>query len=166
MKNITCINNLQSCHICKLKGFFCYTPDGADFETCPGCGRNDFLNNSVNYKNIPTKYDFLFEDEFDNDMRNEYRYCEFCKIIFKLGCPHYFGGCTTNIYNCHFVKKWKDKNTNIEYQGMPQFDDNNDWFNNVNSIEVLQMCCPHNDNKCKKRGHPISGNCDIKNIPL
>ena len=79
MKNVTCINNLQSCNSCKLKGFFCYTPDGADFETCPGCGRDDFLNSSVNYKKIPTKYDFLFEDEFDDDMRNEYRYCEFCK---------------------------------------------------------------------------------------
>ena len=71
---------------------------------------------------------------------------------------------STDIVN--FVKKWKDKNTNIEYEGMPQFDDNDDWFNNVNNIEVLQMCCPHNGNKCKKSGYPISENCDIKSIQL
>ena len=39
-----CVNELQECNRCKLKGFFCYTPFGADFETCPCCGKNDFLN--------------------------------------------------------------------------------------------------------------------------
>ena len=44
MKNKMCVNELQECNRCKLKGFFCYTPFGADFETCPCCGKNDFLN--------------------------------------------------------------------------------------------------------------------------
>ena len=71
MKNITCVNSLQSCFICKLNGFFCYTPDGADFETCPCCGNKDFLN-STKIK----KYDVLYEDKFDDDIRREYRYCK------------------------------------------------------------------------------------------
>ncbi len=149
MKNGSFVNKLQKCHHCNLKGFFCYTPMGADFETCPCCGNYDFLNNSVNYKNTPTKYDFLYEtDDYDNDMRTKYRYCEGCKIIFELGCVHRTGGCTDNVYNCHFIKKWKDTITNIEYDGMPIFDDNNDWFDNVNNVEVLDMFCPHNHNIC------------------
>ena len=162
MKNITCVKSLQNCYSCKLKGFFCLTPNGADFETCPCCGHNDFLNTCVNYKKQPTKYDFLFEDEFENDMRNKYKYCDFCKIIFELGCYHYIGGCTDNIYNCHFIKKWKDQDKDIIYEGMPQFDDSEDWFNNVNNIEVLQMYCPHNNHKCNK-GYPISSDCRLKN---
>ena len=123
----------------------------------------DFLNNSVNYKICPEKYDFLFEDEFDNDMRNAYRYCNDCNIIFELGCMHNIGGCTDNVYNCHFIKKWKNKVTNIEYEGMPMFDDEDDWFNNVNNVEVLQMYCPHNNNKCKKSFHENNYTCNINN---
>ena len=166
MKNTCYVNNLFKCWFCQQKGFFCYTPEGGDFETCPCCGRNDFLNTSVNYKENPkykenpTKYDFLFEDEFQDDMRLIYKYCDFCKIIFKLGCIHYNGGCTSNVFNCHFIKKWKHKDTNIEYEGMPLFDDDEDWFNNVNNVEILEMYCPHNNNKCKK-GHKNEGECRL-----
>ena len=146
MKNKMCVNELQECNRCKLKGFFCYTPFGADFETCPCCGKNDFLNKSVNYKKLPTKYDFLYE--YENDMRYSYKYCNFCKIIFEVGCMHCVVGCTDNVYNCHFIKKWKDKITNVEYYGMPCFDDENDWFDNVNNVDVLEMYCPHNGYTC------------------
>lgn len=150
MKNILCVNSTYYCSHCKLKGFFCYTPNGADFETCPCCGENDFLNNYVNYKNYPTRYDFLFEDEFIDDMRYKFKYCNHCNIIFQLGCVHLIGGCTESTYNCHFIKKWKDKISNIEYDGMPMFDDVDDWFNNANNVEVLEMYCPHKNNKCKE----------------
>lgn len=161
MKNVLCVDKIYYCCYCKLNGFFSYTPSGADFETCPCCGKNDFLNESVNYKKKPTKYDFLFEDEFENDMRYALGYCNFCKIIFKLGCIHNNGGCTDNVYNCHFIKKWKHKVTNIEYDGMPKFDDNDDWFNNVNNVEVLQMYCPHNNNKCKTSCYKVDDMCDL-----
>ena len=150
MKNTLYVDKVQNCYSCKLKGFFCYTPQGGDFETCPCCGNYDFLNASVNDENGPTIYDFLLEDEFDNDMRNVYSYCNHCNIIFTLGCDHYNGGCTDVIYNCHFIKKWKNKITNIEYEGMPKFDDKDDWFNNVNNVEVLEIYCPHNHVKCTK----------------
>ncbi len=158
VKNTCYVNSTHKCNYCNLKGFFCSTPNGADFETCPCCGAYDFLNDCVN----STKYDFLFEDEFENDMRNQYRYCKFCKIIFRLGCDHYNGGCTDNVYNAHFVKKWKHKVTGIEYEGMPLFDDENDWFNEVNNIKILKMYCPHNNNKCKTKGRgPVSYICDL-----
>lgn len=160
MKNITCVNGLQCCVYCELKGFFCYTPEGADFGTCPCCGKYDFVNASVNYTKT-SKYDFLYEDEFENDMRNLYKYCEFCKIIFKLGCRHCIVGCTSDVFNCHFIKRWKHKVTNIEYEGMPQFDDSNDWFENVNNVEVLEMYCPHKGDKCKNSSYPVKYNCDL-----
>jgi len=151
MKNILCVDKMYYCYHCNVRGFFCYTPSGADFQTCPCCGQNDFLNDAINRYPYPKirMYDFLFEDEFENDMRNVYRYCSFCKIIFQLGCMHYNGGCTSNVYNCHFIKKWKHKTTNIVYEGMPLFDNYEDWFNNVNDVVVLKMHCPHNNSKCK-----------------
>ena len=161
MKNTLCVGKVYYCYNCKIKGFFCYTPNGADFETCPSCGKYDYLNSSVNDVTTPTKYDFLSEDEYANDMRNLYSYCEHCKIIFKLGCMHYNGGCTDNTYNCHFIKRWKDKINNIEYEGMPMFDDNEDWFNNVNNVEILQMYCPHHNDKCKKNKSKINGECNL-----
>ena len=162
MKNVLNVDEVYNCQHCKLNGFFCYTPLGADFETCPCCGKYDFLNNCVNYNNSPTKYDFLFEDEFENDMRYVYKYCNQCNIIFKLGCVHYIGGCTDNVYNCHFIKKWKNKVTNIEYEGMPKFTDEDDWFNNVNNVEVLEMYCPHNNNKCGNIYNNNNCICNIK----
>jgi len=162
MKNNTNVKQVQKCYHCGLEGFFCYTPNGANYETCPCCGEYDLLSNNKE----PDKYDFLFEDEFDNDMRRLYYYCKCCKIIFELGCKHCIVGCTDDTYNCHFIKKWKDKLTNIEYQGMPIFDDEDDWFNNVNNVEVLEMCCPHNGYKCSKTYHENTRNCwlfiDIK----
>ena len=93
-------------------------------------------------------------------MRYVYSYCNHCNIIFELGCMHYVGGCTDNVFNCHFIKKWKHKVSNIEYEGMPKFDDKDDWFNNVNNIEVLEIYCPHNNNKCKK-GYNNDSICKI-----
>ena len=61
---------------------------------------------------------------------------------------HCVVGCTDNVYNCHFIKKWKDKITNVEYYGMSCFDDENDWFDNVNNVDVLEMYCPHNGYTC------------------
>lgn len=156
MKNVLCVDKVYNCNYCELNGFFCYTPFGGDYETCPCCGKFDFLNSTNS-----TKYDFLFEDDFENDIRYIYKYCDYCNIIFQLGCVHYNGGCTDDVYNCHFIKKWKHKVSNIEYKGMPKFDDKDDWFNNVNDIEVLEMYCPHNNNQCIKSRENNYNNCFI-----
>lgn len=161
MKNVLCVKSMHYCFCCNLKGFFVETPDGADFNTCPCCGKKDFLNSSVNYTSLPNKYKFLYEDEYEDDMRYVYSYCDDCKIIFEVGCMHYAGGCTANVYNCHFIKKWKDKITNIEYEGMPQFDNEHDWFDNANNVEVLEMHCPHNGNQCKKGRYAVEDYCKL-----
>ena len=136
------VNSMHECFSCGLQGFFCETPDGADYNTCPCCNTFDFSHE---------KYDYSHET--CNDMRNMYSYCSKCKIIFELGCIHHVGGCTSNVYNCHFIKKWRNKVTNIEYDGMPLFDSDDEWFNNVNDVEVLQMWCPHKNNKCVNGYH-------------
>jgi hypothetical protein len=50
MKNITLdkLNNNVKCYYCKKNGFFCYTPEGADFYTCLICGKNAY-DESVSY---------------------------------------------------------------------------------------------------------------------
>ena len=163
MKNSSSVGSVYVCNRCNLAGFFCYTPCGADFKTCPCCGEYDFLNATVNYTDEPTKYDFLFDDEngnYDYDMRNSYSFCKKCKIIFELGCTDCSQGCTDDTYNCHFIKRWKNKITNIEYQGMPKFDDEDEWFDHVNDVEVLEMYCPHNGNKCTK-GYKHERKCSL-----
>ena len=159
MRNIIYVKEFSKCYDCNMKGFFVYTPQGADYYTCPCCGKCDFLN----YYCDNNKYDFLYnDDEYANDMRNSYIYCGSCKIIFELGCMHYSGGCTDNVYNSHFIKKWKNKITDENYEGMPQFDDAIDWFDNVNNIEVLEMYCPHNGNKCKNTIYEIKETCELR----
>lgn len=83
-------------------------------------------------------------------MRREYKYCDSCKIIFKVGCYHCVLGCTDSIYNAHFIQQWKNKIDNEIFDGMPKFDDIDDWFNNVNYVEVLKLYCPHKSYKCQK----------------
>ena len=47
---------------------------------------------------------------------------------------------------------------------MVQFENTDDWFNNANNVEVLQLYCPHNKNICKKNYHKLSDECKISNI--
>jgi hypothetical protein len=96
-------------------------------------------------------------------MRRIYNYCDKCNILFELGCTHCVVGCTSDVYNGHFIKQWTDKTTDIVYDGMPQFDNVDDWFDNANNVEVLEMFCPHNNNKCKKSRYPATDgfNCDL-----
>jgi hypothetical protein len=161
MKNTTCVKQIYYCTVCYLHGFFITTPHGGDYYTCPCCSKYDLLHSHTDGSNDDVTYDFLFEDEYDNDMRNLYHYCNTCNIIFETGCLHHNGGCTDNTFNAHFIKKWKDKRTNEEYDGMPLFDGEDDWFNNVNHIEVLEMYCPHKGQICEKNHHPISYKCKL-----
>ena len=149
------------------EGLFCTTPCGADYETCPYCGTDDHFNSYVNnsenddekyYDKINnekhTKYDFLYKDEYENDMRRTYNFCANCKILFQIGCMHAEFGCTDGVYNGHLIKRWKDKKTNIEYNGMPIFDSVDDWFNHVNDVEVIEKFCSSNGARCN-RGYKI-----------
>lgn len=150
MKNVSCVNEVQKCYKCNLSGFFCYTPHGADYYTCPCCGEYDFVNGHSRHNSLVTKVeiDILEIDNDYGDVRVDYFYCNKCHIMFKLGCTHNRIGCTDDIFNGHFIKKWKHKVTNIVHEGMPMFDDERDWYDNANNVEVLQMYCPHKNNKC------------------
>lgn len=160
MKNTVMLYNLQKCISCELKGFFCYSSDDGNNVKCSSCGNGDFLNSNLNNE----KYQFLFEDyKFDHDMRNLYKYCNFCKIIFDVGCLHNNNESTNVTYNCHFVKKWIDNTTKITYDGMPEFDNEHDWFDNINNIKILEMYCPHKGNKCSKTDNKTNEKCNSNN---
>ena len=168
MKNITNVPSMQQCDYCNLKGFFIITPHGADSETCPCCGADDYVNsvwNELRRDYAAEKHQrlqVLLDDECTNDVRSEFRFCDKCNIMFLLGCTHAVAGCTDNVFNAHFIKEWQDKRTNIVYQGMPQFDSVDDWFDHANDVVVLQMHCPHGGHHCKRTSYPICGNlCTI-----
>lgn len=45
---------------------------------------------------------------------------------------------------------------------MPKFDNDDDWFANVNNVEVLQMFCPHQGAKCSSGyGYKITYDCKL-----
>jgi hypothetical protein len=73
---------------------------------------------------ILSLYDYKYNYDYLEDIRFNYFYCEKCGILF--------------IQN-YFIKKWVDKNTLIEYIGMPYFENKEDWFKNANTIEVLEL---------------------------
>jgi hypothetical protein len=160
MKNIVCVKQIQQCFLCNTPGFFGTTPNGADYNTCPCCGNNDYLAESTD-----TKIDELWrkpDEEFQDDMRTKYLYCVLCGILFKLGCTHAANGCTDDVYNGHFIKRWKNKCTGEIYEGMPCFDNANEWYDHANDVEVLALFCPHNDNKCKKSFYPTKSDCNLR----
>jgi hypothetical protein len=71
MRNTSIVNEVQHCYCCKRNGVFVYTPDGADYSTCPCCDSGDFLNNNTADRRI----DALFDEYDGNDMRHKYSYC-------------------------------------------------------------------------------------------
>lgn len=129
------------CFKCNTNGFYCETPQGADYNTCPLCGHHDFYQGSYIYnKKLHEKYFGLNIDDNEEDYL-KYSFCEKCKIIFDVGCVHGSNGCTDNVYNGHFISKYKYNN--VEYIGMPQFDSIDEWFNEMPKIEILKWCCPN-----------------------
>lgn len=152
MKNTQNLHLNMICITCNLQGFFCYKPT-EDHCTCPSCGKYDHL--SINSE--LDKYQFLYEDI--NDIRRKFQYCDNCQIIYQVGCMHSCLGYTDNVYNAHVIKRWKFNN--VEYEGMPKFDDVNDWFNNSNNIEILEMYCVHKNDKCVNTRYDFTDKCNV-----
>jgi hypothetical protein len=153
MKNVNKIEYNRGCYSCGKKGFFGETPNGADYETCCLC--DGYTNNM---ELLEKKFN-LTEDDIDkitDDNKNmmNWNYCDKCHVLSELGCMHSMGGCTDNTYNGHFIAIWKDKKTNEIYEGMPQFDNVEEWFNRVNDIEVIKIVCPNNGIDCSKASYP------------
>lgn len=151
MKNLDKIYNNVKCYDCNLNGFFCYTPFGADYHTCPLCGAFDYMG------------DVATNDIYDKwcEIDLEGYYCHKCNILFQTGCTHKSKGCTDDVYNAHLIGKYKYKD--IEYIGMPQFDSVDEFIeeiitNNMKNIEILEWICVNNGWHCKgdKHGYPKS----------
>ena len=152
MKNILS-NSLETnavCYGCNLTGFLCTTPSGADYTTCPCCRQMDFKNESAPFSNpmdleASGKLNRLFwadETVGEPDIRLEYEYCRACKIIFDAACIHAENGCTSSVYHAHFIASWKNIETGVTYEnGMPQFDDACDWFENAPKVKIIRMMC-------------------------
>lgn len=156
MKNSTDLYSLSQCVYCNLKGFFCYI--GNNYTTqCPSCKSHDYVHSIENENTLylrEIENDSSKKTTKDTDMRVKYSYCKSCKIMFDIGCIHYKHVKTPtidtnyNVYNGHFIKKWIDKVTNEPYEGMPLFEDEQDWFENANNVEVIEMYCPHKGSLC------------------
>jgi hypothetical protein len=127
-----------------LNGFFCYTPQGADYNTCPLCGTSSD-ECKLNYDDYPS-----FSDGGD--------VCDKCKIIYDVGCTHACNGCTDDCYNGHLVGKWKHIPSNQIYTGMPQFDSTEECKVELHNIIILEWICPNNGMHCTKGFYPKSNN--------
>ena len=150
MKNITTIETNCKCENCDKKGFIVYTPDGADFHTCPVCGHYDYMNDNYNSQ----EYNEIFQNLEEDNIYDKYDYCENCNIVFVLGCDHSVQGCTDTVYNGHFIGKWKYKNN--EYIGMPQFENVKEWHDEFPNIEIIEFICIHNGLRCSNRDKKYS----------
>ena len=151
-KNIDEFTGEAKCYECKINGLYCYTPQGADYYTCPLCENHDFFHGSFENK-LWNKY--FGDDIYDKIYKiyGENLFCSNCKIIFSIGCVHGCNGCTDDCYNGHFIGKYK--HNNIEYIGMPCFDSIDEWYNEIKNIEILEWICPNNNSLfCDKAYYP------------
>jgi len=161
MKNVTQFNTKQYCYNCKKDGFYCYTPCGADYRTCPLCdSSDDFLGESEEHQK--RFEDLLNNYNSDDDIRTDNLFCTRCRIMYKLGCTHAANGCTDDTYSGHFIGKY-EYNGNL-YIGMPQFDSIDEWFDHANEIKILEWICPNNGIVCTKAYYPIEKHHDQYSI--
>lgn len=106
------------------------TPLGGDYTTCPICDNM-------------TEYDLDKYEKYTMDKKlkynNEYLdICMNCNIYFTIGCTYECNGCTSDNYNAHFIKEYKDITTGVIYKTMPK-------VQNSSNIEVVSLYCPNNE---------------------
>jgi hypothetical protein len=159
MKNIKRIRTIASCISCGIRGYFCEASMGRCGPSCPCCGNRHFLDwsDSAEYRN-------QFDVGDVSDMRNRYLYCKDCGIIFELGCLHYASDMVTsddNVHNAHLIRKWKHRQTDEAFYGMPYFNNPEDWFKNVNDVVVIESYCPNKNAVCRLSRCPCEGVCPL-----
>ena len=150
MKNFTTvIVKKRGCYKCTMP-LICSTPNGGDHNTCPLCGGDEFKYD-LNYSKLCDEDDTIFEN-----------YCNACHIIFRVGCMHQEHGCTDSTYNGHLICEWTNTKTNEFFEGMPYFEDADDWLENVNYVKINRWCCPNKNNICTGQGmYPTHKWCDL-----
>jgi hypothetical protein len=147
MKNLVQLNTLAECGLCNTRMFVSFTPNGADYLSCPCCCGHDFYHWADSYD--PDVFQKYFNDAEENDdsLFAKYGFCENCRIVFDLGCVHSVNGCTEDCYNAHFISKNQYKNE--IYDGMPQFDSVDEWYHEFPNIVILKWICLNNGKICK-----------------
>lgn len=127
-------------------GFLCKTPNGADTVTCPVCGQTEFFFHygSEEYDKCFEKYNYIYENEKIMG-HPDLEYCVHCNIMYSIGHLHVLVGCTDDIYVGHLVSKWSYQD--MVHNGMPLFDNVEEYLDKVQDIKILEMSCPHG--KCK-----------------
>jgi hypothetical protein len=178
MRNIKTLPADVKCIECKKGGYFVYVEDNwATARTCPCCGRGDIVGGSDGRFQSGEKPYVCFQKMFDRDypelvkdgkirkfydekvhyLRKTY-FCPYCKILYYEGCVHAENGCSASVYNGHFVKKWSWRGE--VYNGMPQFDSINEWYNEIKNVEVMEVGCGNNGLHCEYGFYPKSENPD------
>lgn len=143
---LLCMKNIKyntHCHSCNNVGYFCTTPFGGDYTTCGSCG--SFC------KRLSDENDdyIIINDEI-------VEYCSNCKIITFVGCLHSENGCTSSVFNAHFISEWLDKKTEEKFYGMPQFENLEECLEKINDIEIISFVCPNYGLHCNNGYYPKS----------
>jgi hypothetical protein len=150
MKNLVFAPGRVTCSCCNAGGFFCTTPEGASYHTCPFCGGTDGVTNDDD--------DFLYDAEKNPYYELQMHYCPSCRILFNLGCTHAVNGCTDDVYNGHVICQWKLKGHSHVYTGMPQFADIGEMISELHKVEILSWVCPNKGAHCTCGAYPKESN--------
>jgi hypothetical protein len=122
-----------SCSRCKNASFISYTPNGADYATCPICG-DGYTENWIDKDDID--YGFWF--------------CGKCQTIFMPSdCMHAVNGCTDNAYYGKLVRGFKYDGK--EYEGMPKFESYDECVSKISDYTLNWSCmCTNKCPDCPK----------------
>jgi hypothetical protein len=132
------------CIGCNKAMFISYTPNGADYETCPICGDGT--------------YDCIDNDKYDRMIS----FCNKCQTIFMISdCVHAVNGCTDNAYYSKLVHKFKYEGK--DYDGMPKFKSFSDCEKELDKYELTWVCmCNRNCPECPEAYYKDKYKCKDK----
>lgn len=154
MKETTSVLSASmGCAECKQRGFFIYSPNQAQFTTCPSCGVCDYLHvllSCIDHTHPTAVWYTEAIASGSSDVRLTWSFCSRCSILFKPGCIHFQQTMENSIFNSHFVARWKWKAGTEEFSGMPVFDNPEEWWDKAGEIEVLAEHCSHHGAICSK----------------
>lgn len=141
----------QKCCNCKKNIFAVTTPLVGDIATCPCCG-------SMFTKNIWVCNDFVEiynqEKEYEEEKYEDcdiFEFCDFCKIIFGIGCVHANNGCTDSVFYGMLVTSFTLGYYDNVIYGMPVIKNDSD-LENLRNVKMECMHCfdPENMKYCEK----------------
>jgi hypothetical protein len=67
-------------------------------------------------------------------------YCEPCGILYRVGCTYVSTPRGNEKYG-HIILKWKYLLNDEIYNGMPHFENSNEWAKEICNIEILDWAC-------------------------